>query len=99
MQGWITAQRRYCAGPRLSQARDASLEHNESRSDTEKQQAAVRWTACEWGEKHYDGKCLKMISKVKYLYRLKIFFWNFWKLHETALESMQTPIFFHYNGL
>jgi hypothetical protein len=41
MQGWITAQRRYGAGPRLSQARDTSLEYHESRRDTEKQQAAV----------------------------------------------------------
>jgi hypothetical protein len=37
MQGWITAQQRYCAGPRQAQARDASLEHEESRRDTKKQ--------------------------------------------------------------
>jgi hypothetical protein len=88
MQGWITAQRRYCAGPRLSQARDASLEQHESRRDTEKQQAAVLWTSREWGENHYDGKCLKTISKVEYRDRVKIFFWNFRKLHETAPESV-----------
>jgi hypothetical protein len=97
MQGWITAQRRYCAGPRLAPTRDASLEHHESRHDTKKQQATVLWTAHEWDENHYDGKCLKTISKVKYQDRDKIFFWNFQKLHETALESVQTPIFFHYN--
>jgi hypothetical protein len=90
MQGWITAQRRYCAGPRLSQARDASLEHNESRRDTEKQQAAVLQTACEWGENHYDGKCLKMISKVKYQYRIKIFF----EISENCSGKRADAIFF-----
>jgi hypothetical protein len=99
MQGWITTQQRYCASPRLSQARDASLEHHEWHRDTEKQQATVLWIAREWGKNHYDGKCLKTISKVEYLDRIKIFFWNFQKLHETAPESVQIPIFFHYNGI
>jgi hypothetical protein len=94
MQGWITAQRRYCAGPRLAQARDASLEHHESRRDTERQQAAVLGTARKWGENHYDEKCLKTISKVKYQDRNKIFFWNFRKLHETTPKSVQMPKIF-----
>jgi hypothetical protein len=74
MQSWITAQQRYYAGPRLAQTRDASREHHESRRDTEKQQAAVLWTTRKWGENHYDGKCLKTISKVKYQDRNKNFF-------------------------
>jgi hypothetical protein len=94
MQGWITAQWQYCAGPRLAQARDASLEHNESCRDTEKQQAAVLWTACEWGENHYDGKCLKTIRKVKYQYRIKIFFLKFPKTTRNCSKKRADANFF-----
>ena len=37
MQSWIDAQRRYCAGPRLDCARDASLEHQQNHGAARKQ--------------------------------------------------------------
>ena len=43
MQSWINAQRRYCAGPRLDCARDASLEHQQNHGAARKQGKSTLW--------------------------------------------------------
>ena len=76
MQSWRNAQRRYCAGPRLDRARDASLEHQQNHGAARKQGKSTLWNfffalffvlfflrCFFFAKNHYNGECLKTLPR------------------------------------
>ena len=86
MQSWINAQRRYCAGPRLDCARDASLEHQQNHGAARKQGKSTLWilffslfffALLFFAKNHYNGECLKTLPSSNWQDGHEIFSTNF----------------------
>ena len=106
MQSWINAQRRYCAGPRLDCARDASLEHQQNHGAARKQGKSTLWIFFSpfffcaafffcavfffFAKNHYNGECLKTLLSSNWQDGHEIFFDQFFFFFTARTQKLET---------